>query len=211
MNRAALQPTIAGVFDNHIATGQKIMNRMMFVALTGLLLACSQPDPQVVIKTAMGDITISVNVKQAPITGANFLRHVERGSYAGGTFYRVVRDGNQPNNDVKIAVIQGGLGDRAEEHEPIPHESTEQTGLLHLDGVVSMARLEPGTATTEIFICVGPQPELDFGGRRNPDGQGFAAFGQVINGMDVVRAIHRLPAVGQYLDPGVIIRAMTRD
>ena len=173
-------------------------------------MGCGQTSPQVVIETDLGDITISVNVKQAPITGANFLRHVERGSYVGGSFYRVVRDGNQADSDVKIAVIQGGLGDRADEQEPIPHETTALTGILHLDGVVSMARLEPGTATTEIFICVGPQPELDFGGRRNPDGQGFAAFGQVINGMEVVRAIHRLPAVGQYLEPGVVIRGMRR-
>lgn len=176
----------------------------------GLVMGCGQSNPQVVIETELGDITVAVNVKQAPVTGANFLRHVERGSYTGGTFYRVVRDGNQPNNDVKIAVIQGGSGDRADDYEPIPHETTAQTGILHLDGTISMARLEPGTATTEIFICVGAQPELDFGGRRNRDGQGFAAFGQVIGGMEVVRAIHQLPVKGQYLEPGVIIRAMTR-
>ena len=94
---------------------------------------------------------------------------------------------------------------------PVAHETTAQTGILHTDGVISMARDAPGTATTEIFICVGDQPSLDFGGMRNPDGQGFAAFGRVVSGMDVVRAIHQSPAGGQTLTPPVAITAMTRE
>ncbi len=99
----------------------------------------------------------------------------------------------------------------ADELTPIAHETTESTGILHRDGVISMARLEPGTATTEIFICVGDQPELDYGGRRNPDGQGFAAFGRVIDGMHVVRAIHQVPANGQYLDQPIPMLEVRRE
>jgi peptidyl-prolyl cis-trans isomerase A (cyclophilin A) len=88
---------------------------------------------------------------------------------------------------------------------PIAHETTTQTGILHKDGVISMARLEPGTATSEFFICVGDQPELDFGGKRNPDGQGFAAFGRVIKGMEVVRRIQQQPDKKQFLDPVIKI------
>jgi peptidyl-prolyl cis-trans isomerase A (cyclophilin A) len=79
---------------------------------------------------------------------------------------------------------------------PIQQETTAQTGLKHLDGTISMARLEPGSATSEFFICVGDQPELDFGGKRYADGQGFAAFGRVTQGMEVVRAIQALPSGG---------------
>jgi peptidyl-prolyl cis-trans isomerase A (cyclophilin A) len=88
---------------------------------------------------------------------------------------------------------------------PIFHETTAETGILHTNGVISMARWEPGTATSEFFICVGDQPELDYGGRRNPDGQGFAAFGKVIKGMNVVKKIHVQPADGQYLNPVIPI------
>jgi peptidyl-prolyl cis-trans isomerase A (cyclophilin A) len=114
---------------------------------------------------------------------------------------------NQPGNDIKIEVIQGGLGDdpRGLGLPPIAHETTEQTGIKHLDGTVSMARAGPGTASSEIFICIGDQPELDFGGQRNPDGQGFAAFGRVKSGMDVVRKIQAQHAECQMLDPEIAI------
>lgn len=145
---------------------------------------------RVLIETELGDILAMVAEESAPITAHNFLRQVRAGAYEGGTFYRVVRRSNQPDSPVKIEVIQGGLGWRAEgPYPPIAHETTEQTGLLHIDGALSMARSEPGTASSEFFICIGDQPELDFGGRRNPDGQGFATFGRVLEGMDVVRAI----------------------
>lgn len=93
---------------------------------------------------------------------------------------------------------------------PIAHESTRQTGILHKDGVISMARWRPGTATSEFFICVGDQPELDYQGKRNPDLQGFAAFGKVTAGMDVVNKIHQLPVAGQILDPPVKILKISR-
>lgn len=111
---------------------------------------------------------------------------------------------NQPDNDVKIEVIQGGIFDDKliDQIPPISHETTEMTGIKHKDGTLSMARYTPGTASTEFFICVGDQPELDFGGKRNPDGQGFAAFGKVVSGMDVVQKIQQGKDTTQYLiDP----------
>lgn len=165
-------------------------------------------NPQILMNTELGDITIELYQKKAPRSVANFLKYVNEKRYEGTVFYRVVRKDNQPENPIKIAVIQGGLpGELYKKNSlpPIAHETTAQTGILHKDGVISLARLEPGTATSEFFICVGDQPELDFGGKRNPDGQGFAAFGKVIAGMDVVRAIHQKPVKGQILNPVVKI------
>lgn len=152
------------------------------------------------IRTEAGDLLVRLADDAAPVTVGNFLAHVDAHGYAGASFYRVVREDNQPDDAVRIAVIQGGLGFAAEPPlPPIPHEPTSTTGLAHRDGTISMARREPGTASSEFFVCVGDQPELDFGGRRNPDGQGFAAFGHVEAGMDVVRAIHR-GATGEATD-----------
>lgn len=155
------------------------------------------------ISTPEGDIILELYPQQAPITVANFLKYVEEDRFKDATFYRVVTLDNQPDSKIKIEVIQGGLFE--DEHPdmlpPIAHETTEQTGILHKDGVISMARYGPGTATSEFFICVGDQPSLDFGGRRNGDGVGFAAFGKVIDGMDVVRRIQQLPNRDQYLQP----------
>ncbi|MRR10606.1 peptidylprolyl isomerase, partial [bacterium] len=101
-------------------------------------------------------------------------------------------------------------GRAAEFPPPLPLERTRDTGLRHLDGTISMARAEPDTATHHFFICIGDQPELDFGGRRNPDGQGFAAFGRVIRGMELIRQIHSSPADGQLLAPPVQIQRAVR-
>lgn len=128
--------------------------------------------------------------EKAPVTCKNFLKYVDEKKYDGAIFYRVVRLNNQPDKKVKIEVIQGGLqNDTTGNFPPIAHESTKITGIKHLNGVLSMARTIPGSATSEFFICINDQPELDFGGKRNTDGQGFAAFGKVISGMDVVRRI----------------------
>jgi peptidyl-prolyl cis-trans isomerase A (cyclophilin A) len=187
---------------------------MRIIALLSLLglglvcsLSCAPGNPRVLIGTELGEITVEIYEERAPITAANFLRYVRENRFDGATFYRTVTMDNQPDNDVKIEVIQGGLGDdeKGQGLSAIEHETTARTGLHHLDGTLSMARAEPGTASSEIFICIGDQPELDFGGRRNPDGQGFAAFGRVIRGMDVVREIQRQPADGQWLDPPIRI------
>jgi peptidyl-prolyl cis-trans isomerase A (cyclophilin A) len=175
-----------------------------------VLTAAGAEDPKVLVRTEAGDIVIEVLAAAAPVTAANFLRYVDAGLYDGTTFFRTVTMDNQPANQVKIEVIQGGQVDREKEFPPIAHETTRRTGLKHADGAVSMARSAPGSATSSFFICVNDQPELDFGGRRNPDGQGFAAFGKVVSGMDVVRKIQKLPTEGQQLAPAVRILSVKR-
>jgi peptidyl-prolyl cis-trans isomerase A (cyclophilin A) len=159
------------------------------------------------LQTTLGDIEIEVESGRAPVTAANFLKYVDGGFYAGGRFHRTVKPDNQPDNTVKIEVVQAGI-DPARAggaFPPIPLERTSGTGLRHRDGAVSMARGAPGTATSDFFICIGDQPSLDFGGARNPDGQGFAAFGRVVSGMDVVRRIQQAPAEAQRLTPPIAI------
>ncbi|MBM3130548.1 MAG: peptidylprolyl isomerase [Chloroflexi bacterium] len=167
---------------------------------------------QVVIQTEIGDLVVALDAARAPITVANFLRYVDAGRYRDAMFYRVVRMDNQPNDAVKIEVIQGGLGmgEHPNKLPPIPQETTRITGIRHSDGVISMARLAPDSAHSEFFICIGDQPELDFGGARNPDGQGFAAFGRVVSGMDVARTIQQLPADGQMLKQKISILGVSR-
>lgn len=167
---------------------------------------------RVIVQTGRGDIEIEIDAAHAPVTAANFLQYVDRALYDGGRFHRTVRPDNQREKPVKIAVIQGAANaDRAKEFlPPIALERTSVTGLHHTDGAVSMARGGPDTATDEFFICVGDQPELDFGGKRNPDGQGFAVFGRVIRGMDVVRSIQGAPASGETLTPAITITRMRR-
>jgi peptidyl-prolyl cis-trans isomerase A (cyclophilin A) len=174
-------------------------------------VCCDRSDPMVLISTDLGEISLVLYPEQAPVTVANFLSHVENGDYTNSIFYRVVRLDNQPYNEVKIEVIQGGLyhDEVVDTIRPIAHETTQKTGILHSNGVISMARNKPGSASTEFFICIGDQPALDFGGKRNPDGQGFAAFGKVLDGMEVVRAIQALPDEGQYLKKQVIIREIS--
>jgi peptidyl-prolyl cis-trans isomerase A (cyclophilin A) len=167
-------------------------------------------NPRILIRTEMGDIVVEVDAARAPVTAANFLRYVDAGLYDGSTFHRTVTPANQPDNAVRIEVIQGGQLPADKEFPPIAHETTAVTGLKHVDGAISMARGKPGTAASSFFICINDQPELDFGGRRNPDGQGFAAFGRVVRGLDVVRAIQRLPARGQALTPPVKIISVRR-
>ena len=179
--------------------------------LLGGLFSCLQSSPdKVLMKTDLGEITLEIYTGMAPLTASNFLSLVERGVYTNAFFYRVVHMDNQPGNHVRIEVIQGGLFEDSlvSIHPTIAHETTGMTGILHTDGVISMARNKPGSASTEFFICIGDQPSLDFGGERNPDGQGFAAFGKVTGGMDVVRKIQALPDSGQYLVDRVRIREM---
>ena len=170
---------------------------------------------RVAIETRKGLIEIEIARGRAPITSANFLRYVDQGLYNNTTFYRTVTLSNQPNDLVKIEVIQGGAGvehliEGKAKHLPIKLERTSLTGLKHLDGTISMARLGADSATTEFFICVNDQPELDFGGKRYADGQGFAAFGQVISGQKVVRQIQQAPAEGQNIIPPIPILSIKR-
>lgn len=165
----------------------------------------------VIIKTELGEVHARIDLRKAPVTSLNFLRYVDSDLFDSSCFYRVVTMDNQPGDSIKIEVIQGG---RYEDEEngfpPIIHETTEMTGISHKNGTISMARSKPGSATSEFFICVGNQPELDFGGRRNPDRQGFAAFGKVIKGMDVVKRVHSFNPSGQYLEKPVLILDIVR-
>lgn len=168
--------------------------------------------PRVLIQSALGDLTVELDTRAAPQTVTNFLRYVHEGLYADGQFFRTVTADNQPTNGVKIAVIQAQANPRrTNDYFPaIPLERTRETHLRHLDGTISMARAEPDSAQDHFFLCVGDQPELDFGGKRNPDGQGFAAFGHVVEGMEVVRRIHGLPEENQALKPPVRIQRAIR-
>lgn len=172
-----------------------------FLAIMGSLVSTEKENPKILIRTELGDIKVEIYQDKAPITALNFLRYVDENRYGGACFYRVVRLDNQPQNEIKIEVIQGGLR-FTENQSPLPaieHETTAATGILHKDGVISMARNKPGTASSEFFICINDQPELDFEGKRNPDGQGFAAFGRVVSGMELVRNIQKLPADDQQI------------
>lgn len=173
----------------------KIISAILSLVLLSIAMLAGADDGtvRVAMTTSQGVIEIDLYPDKAPITAGNFLRLVDGKHLDGGSFYRVVTYEND-NGNPKIEVIQGGLGDAGSPFEPVEHETTEQSGILHRDGVISMARGDVGTASSEFFICLGDQPGLDYGNSRNPDGQGFATFGQVVNGMDVVRRINQSPA-----------------
>ena len=172
----------------------RVASAVVIAFLSSIVMA-DDTTVRTIMSTDMGDIEIDIFVGKAPISATNFLQLVDGGHLDGGTFYRVVNYANDKGSP-KIAVIQGGLKSDAGPFPAIDHETTEQTGVLHTDGVISMARGDVGTATTEFFIVIGEQPALDYGEVRNPDQQGFAAFGKVVSGMDVVRAINESPADG---------------
>jgi peptidyl-prolyl cis-trans isomerase A (cyclophilin A) len=168
--------------------------------LAAPLIAAAPAGVRVRMETALGPILLELYPDKAPITAANFLAYADRGLLDGGSFYRTVSPKND-NNPAVITVIQGGLNRDDSPLPAIAHETTKATGILHTDGVISMARDAPGTAGSEFFICLGDNPALDFGGARNKDGQGFAAFGRVVQGMDVVRKIHAAATVTDASDP----------
>lgn len=193
-----------------------MLYRMLLLA-TFFLFSCSTParkNPHVEIKTKFGNIELELYPDKAPKSVAAFLSYVDSGYYKNAFFYRVLNDANQPSDYYKAWLIQGGIWrnnrKRSQALPGIPHESTQQTKILHKDGVISFARLEPGTAKTEFFICIGDQPGFDYGGENNPDGQGYAAFGKVIKGMDVVRKIYDQPEYDQAFDPPVYIFDIVR-
>ena len=186
------------------------------LVFSGIVAICAaalgQGKIPVMIETNLGTIEIHLDSARAPRSVANFLKYVDGMFYNGGLFHRTVTMNNQPNDSIKIEVIQAGINPEREKdaYPAIEIERTSTTGILHRDGTVSMARLGPNSGTWHFFICVNDQPALDFGGRRNPDGQGFAAFGQVVQGMDVVRNIQGSPAEGQQLTPPVRISSIRR-
>jgi peptidyl-prolyl cis-trans isomerase A (cyclophilin A) len=167
------------------------------------------------LETELGNITLAIDTRRAPITSANFLKYVAAGLYDGGRFHRATRPDNYvpaPPNRPMMELIQGGINPQQKPFDPIPLERTSVTGLKHVAGIVSMARGASDTARGDFFILIDDQPSLDFGGMRFDDGQGAAAFGRVIEGMDVVRKIQQRPVEKQALTPPIaIIRAVRID
>jgi peptidyl-prolyl cis-trans isomerase A (cyclophilin A) len=195
------------------------MHRRHLLALSATVLVCrnaAAASTSIVtrVDTALGSFEISVDPAVAPRTVANYLAYVDGRFLDGSSVYRIVTLANQtPDTRHKIEVVQWGMNlddGKAPPFAPIAHESTRETGLRHLDGTVSMARSTPGSAASEFFICIGDQPELDFGGRRNPDGQGFAAFGRITQGREVVRALHARGTAQQMLERAIPIRTVRR-
>jgi peptidyl-prolyl cis-trans isomerase A (cyclophilin A) len=197
-----------------------LIRRRSLLGAAGLLIAAPEVSwaagkPRVVMTTALGAITLQLEHQKAPLTTANFLRYVAAGKYDGATFFRAARTKGAP----KTGTIVGAPPPKQEPFPPIGHEPTSKTGLKHLDGTISIGRFSPGTARGNFFICVGPQPYLDAKPGAPGDNLGFAAFGQVVSGMSVVRRILAAPTnpkighadqKGQWLDPPVTITTARR-
>ncbi len=194
------------------------MRNIFILILTWIFFSCNnipQSDyPLVRIETQFGDIILEIYNDKAPQTSEAFLANVERGIYKRSHFYRVLNEYNQPSSSFKAELIQGGIyrsNRKLRDSLPaIPHEPTNITGLSHKHGTLSMAREAPGTAKTEFFICIGDQPGFDFGGKNNADGQGYAAFGKVIEGWDVLMKIYSRPFEDDNFYPPVVIMDIKR-
>ena len=164
----------------------------LFVLLGALQQSAALP--RVIFETDLGSFEVELDAVKAPVTVANFLRYVDAGAYNEGRFHRTVRPGTESREDYPIQVIQASPARGTARQPPNPLERPSLTGLKHLAGTLSMARATaPDSASSDFFVCVTATPELDFAGRRNPDGQGFAAFGRVVSGMDVIKKIHAAP------------------
>lgn len=194
------------------------MKHLIYLFLLSGLITCKEStnsgNPHVVIETKYGEIELELYADRAPATVAAFLSYVDSGFYENTSFYRVLNVNNQPSNAPKTEILQGGLwrtkNEKARSITGIPHESTGKTGVKHKDGVISVARLAPGTAGSEFFICIDDQPGLDEGGENVEDKLGYAAFGKVIKGMNIVRKIYMQNDRNQYLDPPIAIYNVTR-
>lgn len=190
----------------------------LLVILSWCCVACKSKkvyeNPHVVIETSFGDIELELYDKKAPKTAGAFLAYVDSGFYDNSNFYRVLNITNQPSDAPKTELIQGGLwktnNDKARSLKGTPHETTQQTGILHKEGVISMARNEPGSATTEFFICMTDEPGLDYGGANMTDKLGFAAFGRVVKGMDVAKTIYKQSDVNQQFKTPIVIFKIVR-
>src|SRR6185503_17661620 len=177
-----------------------MLTRLSFAAailalLPAALAAQAPPTPTekpaprtvpVAMVTSAGTITLALEVERAPVTAANFLRYVDQKRLDGANFYRAFTYASDP----KTGLIQGGTqGDPKRVLKPIAHEPTSQTGLTHDDGAISMARGQPGSANGDFFIIMGGMPGLDANPAAPGDNLGYAVFGHVTAGMDVVRTI----------------------
>lgn len=194
------------------------MRLKYFLIIVCIVLAACKSEkyknPHIAIETRLGDIEVELYIDKAPESADAFLSYIDSGYYKNAAFYRVLNQDNQPIDAYKAALIQGGIWRTNRKLfaslPGIKHETTKQTGILHKDGTISLARQEPGTATTEFFICIGDQPGFDYGGENNPDKQGYAAFGKVIKGMNIVRTIYDRPEDEQAFTPPIIIFDIVR-
>jgi peptidyl-prolyl cis-trans isomerase A (cyclophilin A) len=168
---------------------------------------------RVLLHTSAGDIVVALETQRAPITAGNFLHYVDTHRLDGSEFYRAMH--TAPDS----GLIQGGVRNGNLLFPPIAHEPTSQTGLSHDDGALSVPRLAVGTARADFTIMVGAQHYLDAGPGSAGDGLGYAVFGHVVEGMDVVRHILVAPTSptegegvmrGQMLDPRVRILTARR-
>lgn len=188
------------------------------ICICTAVLGCSTPkkynNPVAVIETKFGNIKVELFPAKAPATVSAFLQNIDSGYFKNCSFYRVLRNDNQVTGYLHSHLIQGGIWQSNPElkkkFKPIPHEPTSQSGILHTRGTISMARNEPGTATSEFFICLEDEPGFDFGGQNNPDGAGYAAFGKIVEGMDVVERIYHQPEDQQQFIPPVTILNIER-
>lgn len=180
-----------------------------------LLLSCGHPhykDPHIIIETNYGDIEVELYPDKAPKTVAAFLSYIDSGYYTNSSFYRVVRV--EDGAGVNYGIVQGGIWlTNDKQHPSVPgivHESTRQSGLSHTSGVISLARTTPGAASTEFFICVGDQSQFNYGNSHGGDTLGFAAFGKVLEGMDIVRKIQSQPSSGENFTEKIKINTIKR-
>ncbi len=211
---------IINTFKAREAINKTGMNKIIFFFFIVILItvfSCKQQykNPHIIIETTFGNIELELYQNKAPKTVSSFLSYIDSGYFDHCSFYRVLNDDNQPSNAPKTELIQGGIwktkNKLATRLKGIEHESTKQTGILHKNGTISLARLAPGTASTEFFICVGDQLGLDYGGENVEDHQGYAAFGHVVKGMEVVKKIYTQNDDGQYFDPPIIIINIERE
>lgn len=192
------------------------MKKLFVIIICIAVVSCSQKkykNPHIIINTRLGDIEVELFPDQAPKTTAAFLSYIDSGFYKNSSFYRVLKTEDFPT-PTNTGIIQGGIWQtnpqKKESLQGIELESTKQTGLSHQSGTISLARTTPSSATTEFFICIGDQSPLDAGRRGTPDGLGFAAFGKVFSGMDVVRKIQAQKSSGDHFDEKIVINNITR-
>jgi peptidyl-prolyl cis-trans isomerase A (cyclophilin A) len=192
------------------------MLKVLLFVLLGLAAPAMAQNPanvRVLLHTEAGDIIVELEMARAPITAANFLHYVETRRLDGTEFYRAM------HTAADAGLIQGGVRNGNMLFPPIAHEPTSQTGLSHVDGALSAPRFEPGSARGDFTIMVGPQLYLDAGPGSGGDGLGYAVFGHVVEGMDVVRRILAAPTSptegegvmrGQMLSPRIHILTARR-
>ncbi|MDQ2719031.1 MAG: peptidylprolyl isomerase [Bacteroidota bacterium] len=188
-----------------------------FLILTFFYFSCSSKkynEPTIKIETNFGDIIVELYPEKAPQTVKAFLTYADSGYFKNSSFYRVLKAEDEPSNAFKSELIQGGIWQtnykRQQSIPGISLETTKQTGLLHKNGTISLARTTSSTGNTEFFICIGDQPAYDYGGDANPDGQGFASFGKVIEGMEYVKQIHDQPDNATSFTPPLKIKNIVR-